>query len=315
MIFRLTSKKPVLLVGNGVRDAGAVNILQKFAKQTDIPILTSMNGVDLVQDDNKIGFIGVYGNRIANIIISECDLLISVGARLGIRQIGPISENFAPKASLIRADIDPAELSRSIKEDEEKHLSDAKDFLLKLLSEDIPRYTDWRNRCFKAKDELKSFDKEMGNLVIETISSMLPKNPIVSVDVGQNQCWSAQSLTLKGNEGRILISGGYGSMGCGLPFAIGASISKGYDNVYCITGDGGLQMNIQELETIVREKLPIKILVLNNHALGKISEIQTKAGGGVWPRQQKLVAILFQILKKFQKHTESKQQHCLLIKI
>jgi thiamine pyrophosphate-dependent acetolactate synthase large subunit-like protein len=273
------SKKPVLLVGNGVRDAGAADILLKFAKKTDIPVLTSMNGVDLVQDDNKIGFIGVYGNRAANVIISECDLLISVGARLGIRQIGANPENFAPKASLIRADIDPAELSRTIKEDEEKHLIDAKEFLLKLLSEDIPQYTDWRDKCFQVKDELARFDKEIGNLVIEKISSMLPENPIVAVDVGQNQCWSAQSLTLKGNEGRILISGGYGSMGCGLPFAIGASISKGYSNVYCITGDGGLQMNIQELETVVREKIPVKILVLNNHALGKISEIQTKAGG------------------------------------
>ena len=110
--------------------------------------------------------------------------------------------------------------------------------------------------------------------MIEKINCYLPENPIVAVDVGQTQCWCAQSLLLKGHSGRILIGGGYGSMGCGLPYAIGASISKNRGLVFCITGDGGLQMNIQELETVHRENLPIKILVLNNHALGKIREVQ-----------------------------------------
>ena len=274
MIFRTTSRKPVLLAGNGVRSAGAAELILEFAKENHIPILTTMNGVDLVQDEIRIGFIGTYGNRISNMILDECDFLISVGARMGLRQIGHIKENFAPKAKLIRVDIDPNELSRTVKEDEEKLLMDAADFMKLLLAENIPDYAGWLEKCMLAKDLLKHYDSEYGNKVVEKISSVLPIDPVVAVDVGQNECWCAQSLVLKGHKGRILIGGGYGSMGCGLPYAIGASISNKNGVVYCITGDGGLQMNIQELETVVRERLPIKILVLNNHVLGKISEIQ-----------------------------------------
>lgn len=264
----------MLLVGNGARSAGAVDLIYEFANKTNIPVLTTMNAVDLAQDNIRIGFIGTYGNRVSNMILEECDLLISVGARLGLRQIGHITECFAPKAKLIRADIDQYELSRNIKEDEEKHLIDAADFMRMLLNEDIPVYTTWFNKCMNAKKILEGYDNEVGNNVIEKISSLLTINPIIAVDVGQNECWCAQSLALKGKHGRILIAGGYGSMGCGLPFAIGASICDNNGIVYCITGDGGLQMNIQELETVVREKLPIKILVINNRVLGKISEIQ-----------------------------------------
>lgn len=274
MIFRMTSKKPVLLVGNGARTAGAGELIVAFVEKTNIPVLTTMNAVDLAQDNLRLGFIGTYGNRIANMILAECDLLISVGARLGLRQIGHVPERFAPNGKLIRADIDQYELSRNIKPDEEKHLIDAKDFMQLLLDEDIPDYAQWRSRCLEAKEILEEYDKEVGNLVVEEIASLLPPNPVVAVDVGQNECWCAQSLSLKGRSGRIFIGGGYGSMGCGLPFAIGASIAEGGKKVFCITGDGGLQMNIQELETVKREKLPVKILVLNNHALGKISEIQ-----------------------------------------
>ena len=151
---------------------------------------------------------------------------------------------------------------------------DAKDFMQMLLAEDVPNFSAWKEQCMKAQVLLADFDQQEGNATIEKIGSFLPESAIVSVDVGMNQCWCAQSLVLKGTEGRILISGGYGTMGCALPFAIGASISKNNSVVYCICGDGGLQMNIQELETIQREKLPIKIFVLNNRVLGKISETQ-----------------------------------------
>ena len=274
MIFRLTSKRPVLIAGNGVRSANAINLLHIFAEKTDIPVVTTMNAVDLIQGEDKFGFIGVYGNRIANTIVMEADLVISVGARLGLRQVGNKPEYFAPNAKLIRADIDQYELSRFIKDDEEKYLIDAYDFLNKLIDEPIPKFTKWKNTCLEARKIMAPFDREIGNVCIETISSLLPENPIVAIDVGQNQCWSAQSFTLNGANGRLLIGGGYGSMGCGLPYAIGASIAEGKKTVFCITGDGGLQMNIQELQTVVREQLPIKIFVLNNQALGKISEIQ-----------------------------------------
>lgn len=274
MIFRSIYKRPIVIVGNGVREAGAADVLRTFYEKTRIPVLTTMNAVDLMQDDDRLGFIGVYGNRVANMIVSHCDLVIAIGARLGLRQIGNKKEYFAPNAFLIRADIDQNELSRNIKDDEEKHLVDAKAFIEQLLEEDIPVFEEWNRACFSAKELLQDYDKDLGNLCIEKISSLLPVDPIVAIDIGQAQCWAAQSLNLRGKNGRILIGGSYGAMGCGLPYAIGAALAGAGRPVFCITGDGGLQMNIQELQTIVSEKLPIKIFVVNNKALGKIVEIQ-----------------------------------------
>ncbi len=238
-----------------------------------------MNAVDLASGELQIGFIGTYGNRAANMILQECDLVIAVGARLGLRQVGPEPARFAPHAKLIRTDIDQYEISRDIKDDEEKYLMDAKLFMEQLMAEPVPKYSDWQKRCRRVAAALEGFDVWPGNTAVSQISDLLPPDPIVAVDVGQNQCWCAQSLHLKNREGRILIAGGYGSMGCALPFAIGASIFCKKGAVYCITGDGGLQMNIQELETVRREQLPVKILVLNNRVLGKISEIQTVSYG------------------------------------
>ena len=274
MIFRSTYNKPILLVGNGVRSAGAVEMVHEFAHKTNIPVLTTMNGVDIAQDDLHIGFIGTHGNRVANMIMNECDLIVSVGARLGIRQVGRMTKMFAPQAHLVRCDIDEYELSRNIKENEEKFHTDARDFMRMLLAETVKDYSGWKKRCIEARDILAAYDKQPGNLAVEKISALLPENPVVSVDVGMNQCWCAQSLSLKGKQGRIHISGGYGTMGCSLPYAIGSCISLGKSAVFCISGDGGFQMNIQELEAIRRERLPIKIFILNNRVLGKISETQ-----------------------------------------
>lgn len=249
-------------------------MVHEFACKNNIPVLTTMNGVDLAQDNLRIGFIGTHGNRVANMILNECDLIISVGARLGIRQAGRYTKNFAPKAHLIRCDIDEYELSRNIKEGEKKFHTDARDFMRMLLAQNIEDYSAWRNQCLEAKKILDAYDKQPGNHAVEKIASLLPENPVVSVDVGMHQCWCAQSLVLKGHEGRIHISGGYGTMGCALPFAIGSCISANNSKSYCISGDGGFQMNIQELETVKREKLPVKIFILNNRVLGKISETQ-----------------------------------------
>ena len=264
----------MLVIGNGARSADISEQIYEFINKTHIPVLTSMNTVDMVQDSYRIGFIGTYGNRVANMILNECDLLISIGARLGLRQIGNDRTLFAPKAKLIRCDIDQYELGRQIKDDEEKYNFDAKYFIEQLLNEPIPDYKAWWERCQEAKRLLENYDNTEGNRLIKEIARYLPENPMVTVDIGQTVCWTAQSLQLKGTKGRIIIGGSYGAMGVGLPYAIGASISNRSSIVYCITGDGGLQMNIQELETVKREKLPIKILVVNNRELGKISEVQ-----------------------------------------
>lgn len=274
MIFKPQYKKPVLIAGNGARQADAVEMIHEFVKKTNIPLLTTMNGVDIAPDDFHLGFIGTHGNRIANMILRECDLIVTVGARLSLRQVGRYTANFAPQAHLVRADIDESELSRNIKQDEDKFHTDARDFMRKLLDEPVGDFNTWKKQCLEAKAILDDYDKQPGNKAVEAIGALLPPNANVSVDVGMNQCWTAQSLILKGYKGRIHISGGYGTMGCGLPFAIGSAIAKKGEPVYCITGDGGFQMNIQELETVKREHLPVKIFVLNNKVLGKISETQ-----------------------------------------
>lgn len=274
MIFHPKYKKPILLVGNGVRTAGAVQMVHEFVRRTNIPLLTTMNGVDLAPEEFHIGFIGTHGNRIANMMLNHCDLIVSVGARLSIRQVGRYTANFAHQADLVRADIDEYELSRNIKENERKFHTDARDFMRILLDENVGDFSSWKNQCLEAKAILDACDKQPGNKAIEAIGALLPENAVVSVDVGMNQCWTAQSLVLKGTLGRIHISGGYGTMGCGLPYAIGSSIATGKGLSFCISGDGGFQMNIQELETVKRENLPVKIFILNNRVLGKISETQ-----------------------------------------
>lgn len=225
MIFHSIYNKPILLVGNGARTADAVDMVHDLARKKHIPILTTMNGVDIAQDDLHIGFIGTHGNRVANMILNECDLIVSVGARLGIRQVGRYTKNFAPKADLVRCDIDEYELSRNVKENEKKYHTDARDFMRMLLAEDICDFSTWKQKCIDAKNILESYDKQLGNYAVEKIASLLPHDPIVSVDVGMHQCWCAQSLHLRGDNGRIHISGGYGTMGCGLPYAIGSCIS------------------------------------------------------------------------------------------
>lgn len=274
MIFHSTYSKPILLLGNGIRQSGALELVHEFVRKTNIPVLTTMNGVDLAQDDMHIGFIGTHGNRVANLILNECDLIVAIGARLGIRQVGRDAKTFAPKADLVRCDIDEYELSRDIKPNEKKFHTDARDFMRMLLDENVSDYSAWKAQCIEAKEYLSQYDLQPGNMAVMKISSLLPENPIVSVDVGMHQCWCAQSLHLKGYKGRIHIGGGYGAMGCGLPYAIGSSISVNNGKVYCICGDGGFQMNIQELETVKRENLPIKMFILNNRVLGKISETQ-----------------------------------------
>ena len=274
MIFKPQYKKPVMIAGNGARTADAVDMIHEFARKTNIPLLTTMNGVDIAQDDLHIGFIGTHGNRVANMILCECDLIVTIGARLSLRQVGRYTANFAPQAHLVRADIDESELSRNIKSDEDKFHTDARDFMRKLLDEPVGDFSAWKKQCLEVKSVLDEYDKQPGNRAVEAIGALLPPNANVSVDVGMNQCWTAQSLVLKGDKGRIHISGGYGTMGCGLPFAIGSAIANKGETVYCITGDGGFQMNIQELETVKRENLPIKIFILNNKVLGKISETQ-----------------------------------------
>ncbi|WP_370778030.1 thiamine pyrophosphate-binding protein [Holdemania massiliensis] len=271
------ARKPCLLAGAGIRQSGSSALFKKMMEEIQIPVVTSMIAIDALPSDHplKYGFIGAYGDRTANFIVDKCDLLITLGSRLDIRQTGVNQENFAPYAKLIRIDIDPLECTNKIKTDEidiHMDLNQAIPLFHQLLKENLKACKLWINTCNQIKQELLDIDDQLPNQIVQQLSKELPEDLIITTDVGQNQVWISQSFYVKENQ-RILYSGGHGAMGYSLPAAIGAyyALKK---PVLSFNGDGGFQMNIQELQFISKQKLPIKIVVFNNHALGMIRHFQ-----------------------------------------
>lgn len=270
------SKRPCLLIGNGIKQNNLENMINDISKKLKMPIVSSMIGFDIIKNEKvNYGFIGAYGHRYANFIISKCDLLITLGTRLDIRQVGANRKNFATKAKIIRIEIDENESEYKI-DDEEIFKLDIQEALLALkqISEKITmsNYCKWIEICNEIKSKLKDIDTKNYNLYIEKISKQIEDGVQITTDVGQNQVWVAQSFKVKPNQ-RVLFSGGHGAMGYSLPASIGAYYAT-KNNVVCFCGDGGFQMNIQELQVIVRDKLPIKIIVINNNSLGMIRHFQ-----------------------------------------
>lgn len=271
------AKCPVLLLGNGVpRGSDLQNKWKKKINKLSIPVVSSMIAVDIKGGlDSFYGFIGAYGDRTANFIVAKSDLVIAVGARLDIRQVGAKRENFAKNASLVRIDIDKYELEYKVHSDEYDCCADAgevMDDILDWWNFLKIDYSQWNFVCNKIKQKLNGMDNRYANDIIQEISRQIPDHVIITTDVGQNQVWVAQSFDMKSNQ-RILFSGGHGAMGYSLPAAIGAALGA-KNKVYSFNGDGGIQMNIQELQVLSKERLPIKVIVLNNHALGMIRQFQ-----------------------------------------
>jgi acetolactate synthase-1/2/3 large subunit len=274
-----SSKRPVVLIGGGVRTAGAETELTAFLEKTNIPVTYSLMGKDLVTESYRynLGFIGAYGTRHANLTLANADLLLILGSRLDARQVGRQTSTFARAATIIQVDIDKHELGRKIK----PHIpirTDVKLFLQALneqaLKADI---APWQEKVLAYKSQypvLATLEgkEKMPNKIIALISQYSRPNDIISVDVGLHQMWSAQSFAIKEGQ-RILFSGGLGAMGFALPTAIGASLGTG-KRVIVIAGDGGFQMNIQELELLHRRKLPVKIFIMNNAFLGMVRQMQ-----------------------------------------
>lgn len=272
------AKRPVILAGHGISLAGARSDFIEFAEQLNIPIVTSMLAVDLLPDSCrcKFGMIGAYGNRWANFILDHSDCILSLGSRLDCRQIGVNKALFAPNAKLLRVEIDRGELANRVKEDETDFcapLSDLLPVLRRRAAEISEGHNGWNSRCFELKEKLLNVDeKEPGNSFIELIGGYIPQDAVITTDVGQNQVWVAQSLMIKRGQ-RVIFSGGMGAMGYSLPAAIGAAIASKRPTI-CFCGDGGIQMNLQELQVVAREKLPVKIILLNNRTLGMIHHFQ-----------------------------------------
>lgn len=271
------ANRPVLLVGAGVKPLQTRKIVNELVAKWGIPVVSSMVAVDVVPSTEgmNFGFLGAYGSRTANFIVAKSDLVLAVGSRLDVRQVGGKRENFAAQAQLIRIDIDEGELQHQVNDDEIHVCGDAKDVLTKLYQADIEiknKIGDWIEVCEQIRSELDGVDDRIPNLAMKRLGKCIPSEYTVTTDVGQNQVWVAQSMETKPDQ-NVLFSGGLGAMGYSLPAAIGAYYGTGKP-VVSFNGDGGLQMNIQELQFIARERLPIMIIVFNNHALGMIRHFQ-----------------------------------------
>jgi acetolactate synthase-1/2/3 large subunit len=272
------SKRAVVLLGGGVRLSNAQEELLSWLKIYNIPVVYSLMGKDAISEDYayNMGLIGAYGNRYGNLTLANSDLILVLGSRLDTRQTGTNLETFAREAKIIQVDIDKNELGSKIKVDIEIN-SNILDFINEIKVKKLTIDTEeWLKtlRIYKNKfSSIIGIDKniKVPNLIISKISKYL-NDEIVTVDVGQHQMWVAQSLKTK-NKQQVLFSGGMGAMGFALPSAIGAAIGS-KKRVIAIVGDGGIQMNIQELEILKRRELPIKIFVLNNQNLGMVRQFQ-----------------------------------------
>lgn len=268
------SKAPCIVLGNGVKSSKVKELAKRVIENFRIPYVTSMIAFDILgQNEYYQGFIGAYGVRLANFVTAKSDLIISIGSRLDVRQVGAARENFASKSKIVRVDIDKEELKYKVHDEEYSFCMDVQKALQVMDTIKMENdYSHWLSVCQYMKEKLSGQDNKLPNDYMREISALIPSNSVITTDVGQNQVWVAQSFEVKDNQ-TVLFSGGMGAMGHGLPAAIGAFYG-GRKKVFCICGDGGLQMNIQELHFIAREKLPIKIIVFNNNALGMIRHFQ-----------------------------------------
>lgn len=279
-IFQVLSlaKRPLIIAGVGIRNCGMREVFQKLVKKIKIPVVTSMIGIDCLENDSayKIGFLGVYGHRAANFATEKTDLIITLGTRMDVRQTGSDKSVFATHAKIIRVDIDTGELTNKVKCDERNIICDLAELLPEMLAfpyeEGNIAHNEWVKACNDMKFSLQGIDDGTENVIVKEISKYIEEDSVITTDVGQNQVWVAQSAEVKEGQ-KILFSGGHGAMGYSLPAAIGAYYAH-HKPVICFTGDGGLQMNIQELQFISRENIPIKIVLLNNNSLGMIRHFQ-----------------------------------------
>ena len=270
------SKKPVLYVGGGVGMANAVDELRDFAKTTGLPSVSTLKGLGAIdpKDENFLGMLGMHGTKAANLAVQECDLLVAVGARFDDRVTGLLNE-FAPHAKVIHFDIDTAEINK-------RRYADAAilgDLKINLPAMAVPiSIEDWQQTCQYSKNKYGwRYDHPGENIyapaVLKEISERMPSHACVTTDVGQHQMWAAQHMTIN-DPTNFLTSGGMGTMGFGLPAAIGAQVSRPHDCIIAISGDGSIMMNVQELATIKRYQLPVKIVLIDNSKLGMVRQWQ-----------------------------------------
>lgn len=277
------SSQPLLYVGGGAVLSEARNELISLAEKFEIPVTTTLMGKGAFHENHRLylGMLGMHGTAYANFAVSECDLLIAIGARFDDRVTGKL-EDFASQAQIVQIDIDPHEVGKNkiphlaILGDIKKVLQEILKHSSLLTSYDSTQTKFWRERILKWKEKhpliIPKAPKVLSpQQIINRVSELLP-NAYFTTDVGQHQMWAAQFL--KCNIRKWMSSAGLGTMGYGLPAAIGTQLAFPNSNVVCITGDASFQMNLQELGTIAQYNLPIKIFILNNRWQGMVRQWQ-----------------------------------------
>ena len=280
----VNAKRPLILVGGGLRSGLAVEEFRKLAERLQIPSVHSLMGVDILPFSNplRIGMIGSYGNRWANLALGRSDLLLVMGSRLDIRQTGSQTKEFKGSRALFHVDCDQGEMNNRVLGCETVRM-DIKIFLEKftefICNRSFPARLEWLKEIAELKSswpdtgELKGINGINPNRLMHELSRSMTSAAVYVADVGQHQMWAAQSLELKEDQ-RFLTSGGMGAMGFALPAAIGAAFVNFRQPIVLIAGDGGFQLNIQELQTVKRNDLNIKMVILNNRCHGMVRQFQ-----------------------------------------
>jgi acetolactate synthase-1/2/3 large subunit len=290
------SRRPLFLIGGGVRAARVEELVRQLARKTQVPVVNSLHALDVFAYDDplRVGFIGTYGNRWANLALGSSDFLLVLGSRLDIRQTGSETAAFAADKAIFHVDCETGELNNrvtgchAIVADLELFLRKANEAAAE-LSFDTPQ--EWLAEIGQLRaawpdtQEIKDAPGINPNALIHALSAVSKSAGAYTVDVGQHQMWAAQSVELRDGQ-KFLTSGGMGAMGFALPAAIGVALALSQP-VVMVAGDGGFQVNIQELQTVRRNNLPIKMVVINNRCHGMTRQFQQtyfegRYGSALW---------------------------------
>ena len=298
------SKKPLLVVGNGIRLSGAVEELHELLKQLNVPVISAVNGNDLVTSEYPLycGRFGTHAQICANNLLSDCDFLLSVGSRLYVRQTGYNFKGFAQQAFKCYVDVDQAELDKTTLFPDLKICSDAKLFLSQLIDLDLPEPSaEWINHCVALKKNSPTVLEKHRNKTdfvsnyhfIEKLETHLPADHHIVTSDGSANVVTMQVLNLK-NKQRLITNTGCAPMGYGLPAAIGAAT---HHNIVCLEGDGSLHLNVHELQTMKHYNLPIKLILLNNDGYLSIKISQKAFFKGKFVASEKNSGVSFPVFE------------------
>lgn len=280
-----TAERPLFFIGGGLTLSGQSDLFRAIVKKSGIPVITSLMGLGCIPSaqEGYLGMVGMHGSYAANMAVQECDLLITIGARFDDRVTGKLSA-FAPKAKVVHFEVDKAEINKNVPADypvfgDLRWSMPIFKNLVSMYDEIIPEnYQIWIDHCVAMdKEHPFSWEKGTGNIMpqqlIEVVSELVDDNTIAVTDVGQHQMWAAQFYNCR-KPRQFLTSGGLGTMGYGLPAAMGAKLAQPEKKVVLFTGDGSIMMNCQEMATVADNNIDVKVVLLHNTVLGMVYQWQ-----------------------------------------